>query len=176
MAIPTLGARVQAFNATREQFLALDSGLNQWMRITIDSSPGGEYSELIEQRLRPSSASMSPVTAHSKVKFPKLPALVSSFAFHDSGGGGGSGGGSGNNNNNNDHDGGGGSGSSQGHHRRPSAQLGNIGISRQNVELRGKELLHNAGVLGGKAGDKAKGLFAKGRNKLRGGSVEKTNT
>ena len=46
--------------------------------------------------------------------------------------------------------------------RNNSSSLGS-----QRGSQRGKEILHTAGVLGGKAGDAAKGLFHKGRNKLR---------
>lgn len=48
--------------------------------------------------------------------------------------------------------------------KRQSAQLGS--------QRRGKEILHSAGLLGGKAGGAARGLFAKGRSKLRSDKVE----
>ncbi|KAI9889133.1 MAG: hypothetical protein M1814_005795 [Vezdaea aestivalis] len=38
----------------------------------------------------------------------------------------------------------------------------------QQVQIKGKELLHTAGVFGGKANTAAKGLFAKGKSRLRG--------
>jgi hypothetical protein len=38
----------------------------------------------------------------------------------------------------------------------------------QQVQAKGKELLHTAGIFGGKAGKAGKGLLAKGKNKLRG--------
>lgn len=53
--------------------------------------------------------------------------------------------------------------SPSGHTRHGSVNIGNF-IHGQN---RGKEFLHSAGVLGGKAGGAAKGLFAKGRSKFR---------
>ena len=40
--------------------------------------------------------------------------------------------------------------------------------STQQVQAKGKELLHSAGIFGGKAGKAGKGLLAKGKNKLRG--------
>ena len=43
------------------------------------------------------------------------------------------------------------------------------GITTQQVQAKGKELLHTAGVFGGKAGKVGKGLLAKGKSKLRGG-------
>jgi len=42
------------------------------------------------------------------------------------------------------------------------------GITTQQVQAKGKEFLHTAGVFGGKAGKVGKGLLAKGKNKLRG--------
>jgi len=41
-------------------------------------------------------------------------------------------------------------------------------IKTQQVQAKGKELLHTAGIFGGKAGKAGKGLLAKGKNKLRG--------
>jgi hypothetical protein len=41
-------------------------------------------------------------------------------------------------------------------------------ITTQQVQAKGKELLHTAGIFGGKAGKAGKGLLAKGKNKLRG--------
>lgn len=57
-----------------------------------------------------------------------------------------------------------------GHLRRTSAALGS-----QRGSLRGKEILHTAGLLGGKAGGAAKGLFAKGRSKFRSGGTDKVD-
>ncbi|KIN07729.1 hypothetical protein OIDMADRAFT_16292, partial [Oidiodendron maius Zn] len=42
-------------------------------------------------------------------------------------------------------------------------------ISTQQVQAKGKELLHSAGIFGGKAGKAGKGLLAKGKSRLRGG-------
>jgi hypothetical protein len=41
-------------------------------------------------------------------------------------------------------------------------------LSSHQVQAKGKELLHSAGIFGGKAGKAGKGLLAKGKNKLRG--------
>jgi hypothetical protein len=41
-------------------------------------------------------------------------------------------------------------------------------LSTQQVQAKGKEFLHSAGIFGGKAGKAGKGLLAKGKNKLRG--------
>lgn len=42
-------------------------------------------------------------------------------------------------------------------------------LSTQQVQAKGKELLHTAGIFGGKAGKAGKGLLAKGKSRLRGG-------
>lgn len=54
-----------------------------------------------------------------------------------------------------------------GHARRPSAPLGAM-MNKQQVEQRGKDLLHTAGFLGGQAGKAAKGFFNRGRSKFKG--------
>lgn len=46
-------------------------------------------------------------------------------------------------------------------------------VTSGHVQAKGKELLHSAGVLGGKANVAAKGLFAKGKSKWRASGAEK---
>ena len=58
-----------------------------------------------------------------------------------------------------------------GHVRRTSAPLGSM-----KVEQRGKDFLHTAGNLGGRAGEAAKGFFARGRSKFKGSGNEKVDT
>jgi hypothetical protein len=49
-------------------------------------------------------------------------------------------------------------------------------LTSQQVQAKGKEFLHTAGIFGGKAGKAGKGLLAKGKNKLRGaGSGDKVD-
>ncbi|KAK0111825.1 hypothetical protein ONS96_001093 [Cadophora gregata f. sp. sojae] len=49
-------------------------------------------------------------------------------------------------------------------------------ITTHQVQAKGKELLHTAGIFGGKAGKAGKGLLAKGKNKLRAaGGGDKTS-
>ncbi|OJJ48155.1 hypothetical protein ASPZODRAFT_1529667 [Penicilliopsis zonata CBS 506.65] len=133
--------RVRAFDRTRGQFAATDTGLNDWIQSMLEAYP--EYADVIEQSQNASTSAYRPTTA--KPKFPKLPSLSNFTSLQD------------------------GSSSSPGHVRRSSAPLGAM-MNRQNVEQRGKELLHTAGVLGGKGREAAKGLFAKGKSKFRGGN------
>lgn len=50
-----------------------------------------------------------------------------------------------------------------------------VRMSSQQVQARGKDLLHSANVFGGKASTISKGLFAKGRSRFKGGSSEKVD-
>ena len=54
---------------------------------------------------------------------------------------------------------------------QPNAQQGfaasSSKLTGQQVQAKGKELLHTAGIFGGKAGKAGKGLLAKGKNKFR---------
>ncbi|CRG91285.1 Serine-rich adhesin for platelets [Talaromyces islandicus] len=59
--------------------------------------------------------------------------------------------------------------SSLGNLSLPSSHEGSSQLG-QNVEAKGKDFLHSAGVFGGKAGGAARGLFAKGKSKLRVGA------
>lgn len=138
LGIKAASERVRAFDDTREQFAAIDTGLNHWIRVTVNAHP--EHMDAVEQSFR--SAGSMPRPSASSRKFPKLSSLGNLTSIrHDA------------------------PSSGPGHARRPSAT-----VNRQQVEQRGKDLLHSAGVLSGRAGGAAKGLFAKGRHKLnRGG-------
>jgi hypothetical protein len=151
MEISNSSEKIRVFNETREQFAAIESGLSDWIRRSSESLP--EHADLIQANGRlPGGAPTSGLP--SKAKFPKLSSLgnlslptTSSHSDATSP-----------------------AGFSPTHARRSSGSHGVI--NRQNVELKGKDLLHSAGVLGGKAGGKAagaaRGLFAKGKSKLRG--------
>lgn len=136
--LTTPQARIRAFDQTRDQFAALDSGLNHWLEFTVHDHP--EYADLVQ-----SSQSLSadfPRTSPSRSRFPKLTSLGNLTTRDEN------------------------TPASAGHARRPSGHIGTI-VNRQNVAQSGKDLLHTAGSFGGKAGEAAKGLFAKGRSKFR---------
>ncbi|EPS26738.1 hypothetical protein PDE_01677 [Penicillium oxalicum 114-2] len=130
--------RVRAFNQTRDQFATIDTGLTAWLEFTVQAHP--EHADLVysSQTLSSGFPRSSPTTR----KFPKL-ASLSNLTSKDEGPPHG-----------------------PGHVRRPSGHIGTI-VSRQNVEQRGKDFLHTAGAFSGKAGEAAKGFFAKGRSKFR---------
>lgn len=142
LGIKSSGERVRSFNRTRDQFAALDTGLNYWIRVTVNAHP--EHMDTVEESLKLAGSAPKPSVV-SKAKFPKLPSLGNLATSGPSG---------------------------NLHARRSSAHM----MNRQQVEQRGKDLLHSAGVLGGRAGGAAKGFFAKGKNRLNRGGADKVDT
>lgn len=55
-----------------------------------------------------------------------------------------------------------------GHGQGSYPSSGSSKLATQQVQAKGKDLLHSAGVFGGKANVAAKGLFSKGRSRFRG--------
>ncbi|KAF4152543.1 hypothetical protein CNMCM6069_001975 [Aspergillus lentulus] len=145
MGIQSSEERVRAFDRTRDQFSTIDTGLKNWLQVVIRAHP--EHMDVVEQSMK--APSVEPKAVAPKGKFPKLSSLGHFTSSNQDG-----------------------PPSGPGHARRPSAPLGSI-MNKQQVEQRGKDLLHTAGALGGRAGEAAKGLFAKGRNKLKRGEAEK---
>lgn len=138
LALTTPQARIRAFDQTRDQFAGLDSGLTHWLELTVHDHP--EHAGLVQ-----STQSLSadfPRTSPARSKFPKLGSLGNLTARDEN------------------------APANAGHVRRPSGHIGTI-VNRQNVAQSGKDLLHTAGSFGGKAGEAAKGLFAKGKSKFR---------
>lgn len=149
MEIKNSNEKIRVFNETREQFAIADNGLSDWIRRSSESLP--EHADLIQANGRlPGGAPTSGLPP--KAKFPKLTSLgnlsLPTSSSHADGSSQG--------------------GFSPSHARRPSGSPLTGVMNRQNVESKGKDLLHSAGVLGGKAGGAARGLFAKGKSKLRG--------
>lgn len=156
LALKSPSDRIRAYDETREQFGNLNTGLSHWLAITANELP--EHADLfVGSARRPTFQSHKP--SPSRIK---LGGLLQSGGL-----------------------------STQSHSNTPpsvpdsapgnaspygySPSTGPSGkISSQQVQAKGKDLLHTAGVFGGKANVAAKGLFSKGKNKLRGSSgVEK---
>lgn len=146
--ISTPAARIRAFEETRIQFSTLDTGLNHWLQVTIQDQP--QHAPLVQESRTLSSG--FPKSSPTTRRFPKLTSLGNLSASREDG-----------------------TPTSASHIRRPSGHIGTI-VNRQNVEQRGKEFVHTAGKFGGKAGEAAKGLFAKGRSKFRQGGNDKVDT
>lgn len=155
--LKTPNERIHMFNDAREQFAATDPGLEHWLRVTIQTLP--EHSDLVglQERIPTNTSAHRPTP--SRNKFPKLPASFTNLALQTS---------SGQDNSP--------QASTPTHGRNPSASgFGNV-ISGQQVQAKGKDFLHSAGVLGGKAGGAAKGLLAKSRSRFRGSGNDKVDT
>ncbi|KAK2812319.1 hypothetical protein FQN49_008375, partial [Arthroderma sp. PD_2] len=151
--IPQPKQRIAAFNDARGVYANTDTGLDGWIKNMADSGHP-ENSDTIQRNGEAPTDSNGPHRPiPSQAKFPKLPSLsnISLPSRH--------------------HDG---SGSAHGHARQNSGAPLSGMMNTQHVQAKGKDLLHSAGLLGGKAGGAAKGLFAKGRSRFRNsGSADK---
>ena len=144
--------RIQAYDETREQFANLNTGLAHWLSIKASELP--EHADLFsDSGRRPAFQSHKPSPSriklggllqsgsHSSQPYSANPPPVA--------------------------DGAPGNASPYGY----SPSVGSGGkLSSQQVQAKGKDLLHSAGIFGGKANVAAKGLFSKGKSKLRGNS------
>ncbi|KAF6236930.1 hypothetical protein HO173_004807 [Letharia columbiana] len=157
LALKSASDRIRAYDETREQFANLNTGLAQWLAITANDLP--EHADLLTNSARrPAFQGHKPSPSRSKLGGLLQSGGHSNQIYANSSQpapeGAATGGALGN-------------ASPYGH--SPSA--GSSGkISSQQVQAKGKDLLHTAGVFGGKANVAAKGLFSKGKSKLRGNS------
>jgi hypothetical protein len=124
MAIKSTPDRIRAYDATREKFASMNTGLAQWIQSTIDTLPehqellrnGGSFG-MVVRPLQATNAQNAPQASYTPAKPAFTPSSTSKITTQ-----------------------------------------------------KGKELLHSAGIFGGKANNAAKGFFAKGKSKFRGGS------
>ncbi|KAK2810321.1 hypothetical protein FQN50_003052 [Emmonsiellopsis sp. PD_5] len=153
MAIKAPEQKIKTFDQTREQFATMDTGLSAWIKEKTESL--SDHSDVVERNgLLPPGVNLANKPA-PRNKFPKLGSLgnLSLQTSHQEG-----------------------STPTPGHTRQHSATPLSAMMNSQQVQAKGKDFLHSAGVLGGKAGGAAKGLFAKGRSKFRNsGSADKVN-
>jgi len=140
--------RIRSFKQSREQFATMEEGmLSNWISKTSEMLP--EHSDLISRNGQLPPGFQPHITSRGKLS-KLLPTSTSSSDVTQS------------------------TFTPPGHVRKPSGSpLG--GISRQNVESKSKDLLHSAGVLGGKAAGGAKGLFSRGKSKFRSGGTDKVD-
>ncbi|KAF2452570.1 hypothetical protein BDY21DRAFT_157829 [Lineolata rhizophorae] len=161
LAIKSAPDRIATYNDTRTAFATTETGLSSWVNGMLATYP--EHDDLRDIGQRPQvnpAAAMSGSIRHKHgpslslfsgaLRNPSAPAGPSSAGDHQhvadpqSPGGAGT----------------------------PTTPAGER-FNRQMqhaMQTRGKDLLHSAGVLGGKGAKGAKGLLAKGRSKLRAGS------
>ncbi|GAB1735511.1 hypothetical protein NU219Hw_g4090t1 [Hortaea werneckii] len=146
LAIKSSPQRIQAYNDTRQTFADMDTGLTNWMSTMLTQHP--EHASLsTDGTSQPASALQANSTSRHKhspsiLKIPKL--------------GGGSGG---------QETAPSGSYASD---TAPAPKTPGRDLDMDKVQQRGKDLMKNASVLGGKAQAGARGLFAKGKNRFGG--------
>lgn len=164
LALKTPDERIRAYNDTREQFANLNIGLAHWLAATANSLP--QHADLLASSGRPvpNIQGHKPSPSRSKLggllptggqagsqpylqqsSEPNPHSSVADRIAPDSGIGAGPG-------------------------QGPSSGGSSGKLSSQQVQAKGKDLLHTAGVFGGKANVAAKGLFSKGKSKLRAAS------
>ena len=153
LAIKSPNERIQTCDRYRNQLIGLDSGLDQWIRSTIATQP--EHSHMVNNPYgQPLSVSTSFPTTSVHQHGDNVPRLQSASTAGPT------------------------SANPVMYHPSPqsagSAASG-VRMSSQQVQARGKDLLHSANVFGGKASTISKGLFAKGRSRFKGGSSEKVD-
>ncbi|KAL8698227.1 MAG: hypothetical protein Q9201_006688 [Fulgogasparrea decipioides] len=156
--------RIKAYNESRNHFATTDTGLAHWLAVTTAELP--EHRDVFPDGRLPGIAGYRPSPTRSKLggllssgnpsgqqayhlQYPNASSLsgVSEGAQAQRGN------------------------PTQGY--SPSTSTGKL--SSQQMQARGKDLLHSAGVFGGKANIAAKGLFSKGKNKFRGGNADKVD-
>ncbi|MCJ1245577.1 hypothetical protein MMC30_002781 [Trapelia coarctata] len=160
LALKTSVERIQAYKATREQFANMNTGLDHWILTTLNDLP--EHGELTKN-----GATFGNISGHkpspSRGKFPGLRVVsgqtqqqpyyqqylnASTQAVSP-----------------NPHT----PGSANATSSPTSAPVSQGGRnSGHQMQAKGKDLLHTAGLFGGKANVAAKGLFSKGKSKFRG--------
>ncbi|KAL8870022.1 MAG: hypothetical protein Q9174_003834 [Haloplaca sp. 1 TL-2023] len=154
--------RIRAYDESRMQFANMDTGLSNWLAITTTELP--EHKEVLPHGRLPGVAGYKPSPSRSKLGglFPSgnssAPQPYFQQYLNASSPTGTSGGTSMPRTN-----------STSGY--SPANSTGKL--SSQQMQARGKDLLHTAGVFGGKANVAAKGLFSKGKTRFRGGNADK---
>ncbi|KAL8934689.1 MAG: hypothetical protein Q9216_005779 [Gyalolechia sp. 2 TL-2023] len=154
--------RIRAYNETREQYANAETGLAHWLAVTTAELP--DHKEVLPNGKFPGTATFKPSATRAKLGS-LLPGGASTqqpyyqqYLNASSPGGAAA-------------DTGNVTGGNSPQAYSPSSSAGKL--SSQQMQARGKDLLHSAGVFGGKANVAAKGLFSKGRSKFRGGSADK---
>ncbi|KAL8655290.1 MAG: hypothetical protein Q9226_003103 [Calogaya cf. arnoldii] len=151
--------RIKGYNETREQFANMNTGLEHWLAITTTEL--SEHKEILPYGKLAGTPGAKPLTTRTKLSG-LLPSSSSTqqpyFASSSSGA----------------PDGAPVAGANTNQGYSPSS--GSVKLSSQQMQARGKDLLHTAGLFSGKANVAAKGLFSKGKSRLRGANTDKAPT
>lgn len=166
--IATIGSaaeRIATYNKTREQWATTDHGLSDWITATFHADPSLEtQAAQPPPQLRPQSGTFRHKHTASLAKLGKFTSSSNNQT----------------------------SGASSDQYNSAGAQVpissgsptagpsksflgrtGSHSIQTQQMQAKGKDLLHTAGVLSGKGMTSAKGLFAKGKSRFNRDKVEK---
>jgi hypothetical protein len=143
--------RIQNYNSQRELHAQFDHGLQNWMAQLQAQSP--EYSNLAAFQAAGSNHSKGTGPGPSQTQQPYYQQYLNASSPTTPLSAGGSRPGP---------------NASSGNTQQGFALPGGGKLTGQQVQAKGKELLHTAGIFGGKAGKAGKGLLAKGKSRLRG--------
>jgi hypothetical protein len=166
MALKTVDERVNTYNSSREQVASMDTGLSNWLSSTLSSHP--EHAHVITDAANKPAGT---TVIGGSIRYKPQPGNIMKMARKGLSGVT--------------------SREPSGSHaansnqtpssverqtsntpgRSPSAQNGGV----EKMQTKGKDLLHSAGMFGGKATVGAKGLFARAKGKLREGGSEKVD-
>ncbi len=163
--------RIHGYNLAREHVANVDSGLSHWLAITASqkpdllpasAQPGINAANLANSKTSPTQATFGKGSPTSSQQ-PPQPYYQQYLSAQSSASTGPPVPGKGNMNTP-------ASGTSQSFVGSGSGKL-----SSREVQAKGKDLLHTAGIFGGKANVAAKGLFAKGRSRFKGAGGDKVD-
>ncbi|KAI4200388.1 MAG: hypothetical protein LQ348_001764 [Seirophora lacunosa] len=153
--------RIKAYDESRQHFANIDSGLEHWLAATTTDLP--EHKEIL-----PHGKLLGPTDYKPSSTRSKLGGLLPSAGFSTQQP-------SSQQNPNANSPAGINAGQAPGGSPMQgySPTSGGSKLTSQQMQARGKDLLHSAGVFGGKANVAAKGLFSKGKSRFRGGNADK---
>ncbi|KAI7585179.1 hypothetical protein KC316_g6303 [Hortaea werneckii] len=145
LAIKSSPQRIQAYNDTRQTFADMDTGLTNWMSTMLTQHP--EHASLSTDGSQQPASALQASTASRHKHSPsilKIPKLGGSGGQESAPSG------------------------SYASDTAPAPKTPGRDLDMDKVQQRGKDLMKNASVLGGKAQAGARGLFAKGKNRFGG--------
>ncbi|KAI9703379.1 MAG: hypothetical protein M1836_007947 [Candelina mexicana] len=162
--------RIRGYNSAREHIAKTDTGLSHWLAITASQNP-----DLLPLSARPNTSTANSVGSNTSptqasfskgsptnLQHPQQPYYQQYLSAQSSTGTGPP-------------------PPAKGSYSTPISGMsqgfsgsGSGKLSSREVQAKGKDLLHSAGIFGGKANVAAKGLFAKGRSRFKGSGGDKT--
>jgi hypothetical protein len=166
MALKTVDERVNSYNSSREQVASMDTGLSNWLSSTLSSNP--EHAHVITDAANKPAGTTA---VGGSIRYKPQPSNIIKMARKGLSGvtsrepSGSYTADPSQTSSNVERQ------TSNTPGRSPSAQQGGV----PKMQTKGKDLLHSAGMFGGKATVGAKGLFARAKGKLREGGSEKVD-